>query len=505
MMRNSPVRCLEVTQIAMPMPTAPLVAAAVSCRRRRRPNLSLLADRCATPRALARVHAAMLVSGRLAEDTFAASRLLAAYAALSPDPAAAALALLSSLPMVPNSFMLNTTLRALASSPDPAAAFPFFTRIRATGALAAPGRHTFPFLLKAAARLSLPLPVAAQLHALAVRHGVHLDAYVANGLVRAYSMAGRLGAARRVFDEVHQRNANLYTTLVSACAQNGRHEDAIAAFDEMVREGFEPGGAALSSVLSSCARSASGGLEMGCRVHDLIAARGGGTEGAILGTALVDMYAKNGAIQEAVEVFDGMTERMPATWNALISGLAYQGHGERALDVFRQMQWERVPPNATTLVAALSACCHTEMLDEARRLFRSMEEFGITPGIQHYGCLVDLLGRSGLLLEAEETIRRMKCKADTMIWGALLTACKNHGDIEIAERAVVEILKLNPSDHGAYVVLSNLYAEAGRWQDVDKLRKVMKGARLTKIPGASTVGGLPEQPEPSPQLEKVLV
>ncbi|CAM0150162.1 unnamed protein product [Urochloa decumbens] len=486
----------------MQMPSAPLVAA--GARVSRRPNLSLLADRCATPRALARIHAAMLVSGRLSEDAFAACRLLAAYAALSPDPAAAALALLSSLPIPPNSFMLNTTLRALASSPDPAAAFPFFSRLRATGALA-PGRHTFPFLLKAAARLPLVLPVAEQLHALAFRHGVHLDAYAANGLVRAYSVAGRLGDARRVFDAVPERNANLYTTVVSACAQNGRHEDAMAAFDEMVREGFEPGGAALSSVLSACARSASGGLEMGRRVHDLMLARGG-AEGVILSTALVDMYAKNGAIREAMAVFEGMTERrVPAMWNALISGLAHHGQGERALDVFRRMQREGVPPNATTLVGALSACCHAELLDEARRLFMSMEnEFGITPGIQHYGCMVYLLGQAGFLSEAEEMIRGMKCEPDTVIWGALLTACNSHGEIEIAERTVVEMLKLDPSNHGVYVVLSNLYAEAGRWQDVDKLRKVMKGARLSKIPGASRVCGSPEQRKLSPP-EKVLI
>ncbi|OEL19437.1 Pentatricopeptide repeat-containing protein [Dichanthelium oligosanthes] len=487
------------------MPPATLVAAAgAGARLIRRPNLSLLADRCSTTRALARVHAAMLVSGRLAEDAFAASRLLAAYAALSPDPAAAALELLASLPIAPNSFMLNATIRALASSPDPAAAFPFFSHLRATGALV-PGRHTFPFLLKAAARLPLPLPIAEQLHALAVRHGVHLDAYVANGLVRAYSVAGRLRAARGVFDAVPDRNANLYTTMVSAYAQNGRHEDAIAAFEEMVREGFEPGGAALSSVLSACARSASGGLEMGRRVHDLMAARGV-AEGTILGTALVDMYAKNGAIREAVVVFEGMPERRaPATWNALISGLAHHGHGERALDMFRRMQREGVPPNATTLVGALSACCHAELMDEARRLFRSMEkDLGISPGIQHYGCMVDLLGRAGLLSEAEETIRGMKCEADTVIWGALLMACKNHGNVEIAERAVVEMLKLDPTNHGVYVGLSNLYAEAGRWQDVDKLRNVMNGAQLSKIPGASIVGGSLEQPESSPLPENVL-
>ncbi|KAJ1275465.1 hypothetical protein BS78_05G137300 [Paspalum vaginatum] len=469
----------------MQIPSAPLDAAAVAARVRRRPNLSLLADRCASSRALARIHAAMLVSGRLAEDAFAASRLLAAYTVLSADPAAAALALLGSLRCAPNSFMLNTTLRALASSPDPAAAFPFFSRLRGTGALA-PGRHTFPFLLKAAARLQLPLPVAEQLHALAVRHGVHLDAYVANGLVRAYSVAGRLCAARRVFDEAPERNAAVYTTMVSAYAQNGQHEDAMAAFHEMFREGFEPRDAALASVLLACARSASGGLEMGRHVHDLMAERGVEV-GSIVGTALVDMYAKNGAIREAVAVFNAMPgRRTPATWNALISGLGHHGHGDRALDMFRRMQQEGVLPNATTLVGALSSCCHAGLLDDARRLFRSMEkDFGITPGIQHYGCMVDLLGRAGLLSEAEEMIRGMTCEADTVIWGALLTACKNHGDVEIAERAVVEMLKLDPSNHGVYVVLSNLYAEAGRWQDVDRLRKVMKGARLSKIPGAS--------------------
>lgn len=472
------------------MPAAPLAAGAGAVVRR--PNLSLLADRCATLRALARIHAAMLVSGRLADDAFAASRLLAAYAALSPDPAAAALALLSSLPCAPNSFMLNTTLQLLASSPEPSAAFPFFAHLRAAGTLA-PGRHTFPFLLKAAARLPLPLPAAEQLHALALRHGVHLNAYVGNGLVRAYSVAGRLRAARKVFDEVPNRNAVVYTTMVSAYAQNGRHHDAIGAFDEMLHQGMEPGGAALASVLSACARAASGGLEMGRRVHDIMEARG--MAGVVLGTALVDMYAKNGAIREAVAVFEGMPVRHTATWNALISGLAHHGHGELALDMFRRMQGEGVPPNATTLVAALSACCHAGLLDEARRLFRSMEmEFRITPGIQHYGCMVDLLGRAGLLSEAEEMIRGMTIEADTVIWGALLTACKNHGDIDIAERAVVEMLKLDPNSHGVYVVLSNMYAEAGRWQDVDRLRNVMKGARLSKIPGASAVSG-DESPE----------
>ncbi|KAF0895330.1 hypothetical protein E2562_012368 [Oryza meyeriana var. granulata] len=467
------------------------MAAAVGARGgvRRRPNLSLLADRCDTPRALAVVHAAMLVSGRLADDAFAASRLLAAYAALSPPDAM--LRLLASLPCGPNSFMLNTTLRALASSPDPASALRFFSLLRRDGSRSfSPGRHTFPFLLKASARL--PLRASEQLHALAVRHGLERDAYVANGLVRAYSLAGLVPAARRVFDGLPERSAVVYTTMVTGYAQNGMHDDAMRAFEEMVGEGFEPRGAALASVLSACARSGSRGLEMGRRVHELMEARGMTAPlGVILGTALVDMYAKTGAMEDATAVFHGMPERHTATWNALITGLTHHGHGERALATFHRMLREGVPPNAATLVSVLSAYGFTGRLDEARGVFASMEkDFAVAPTIQHYGCMVDLLGRSGLLMEAEEMIRGMTtCEADTVIWGALLTACKNHGDIDVAERAVKEMLKLDPSNHGVYVVLSNMYAEAGRWQDVDRLRNVMKRARLSKIPGSSTVAG----------------
>ncbi|BAH95269.1 pentatricopeptide repeat-containing protein At5g66520 [Oryza sativa Japonica Group] len=474
---------------------AAAAAAAVGARGgiRRRPNLSLLADRCATPRALAAVHAAMLVSGRLADDAFAASRLLAAHAALSPP--GAVLRLLASLPCAPNSFMLNITLRALASSPDPASALRFFSLLRrgsgGGGGSYSPGRHTFTFLLKASARL--PLRASEQLHALAVRHGLERDAYVANGLVRAYSLAGLVPLARRVFDGLPERSAVVCTTMVSGYAQNGMHEDAMRSFEEMVGDGIEPHGAALASVLSSCARSGSRGLEMGRRVHELMESRRvtAPVVGAILGTALVDMYAKTGAMEEATAVFDRMPERQTATWNALITGLAHHGHGEVALATFHRMRRDGVPPNGATLVGVLSAYGCTGRLDEARRVFASMEkDFAVAPTIQHYGCMVDLLGRSGLLTEAEEMIRGMTtCDADTVIWGALLNACKNHGDIDVAERAVQEMLKLDPGNHGVYVVLSNMYAEAGRWQDVDRLRKVMKRARLSKIPGSSTVAG----------------
>uniref|UniRef100_A0A0D3HLV3 Pentatricopeptide repeat-containing protein n=1 Tax=Oryza barthii TaxID=65489 RepID=A0A0D3HLV3_9ORYZ len=206
---------------------------------------------------------------------------------------------------------------------------------------------------------------------------------------------------------------------------------------------------------------------------------------------MVSGYAQNGMHEDAMRAFEEMLERQTATWNALITGLAHHGHGEVALGTFHRMRRDGVPPNGATLVGVLSAYGCTGRLDEARRVFASMErDFAVAPTIQHYGCMVDLLGRSGLLTEAEEMIRGMTtCDADKVIWGALLNACKNYGDIDVAERAVQEILKLNPGNHGVYVVLSNMYAEAGRWQDVDRLRKVMKRARLSKIPGSSAVAG----------------
>ncbi|KAF8390638.1 hypothetical protein HHK36_025165 [Tetracentron sinense] len=409
--------------------------------------LDLDAYKCASMNQLKQIHAQMIVSARI-HDNYASSRMLSFCALSDSGDLSYALRLFNNT-HDPNSFMWNTLIRAQASSPNPSEAIFLYIKMRRLG--------------------TLP----------------DMDLYVVNGLIRCNMVSGNVDDAHRLFEEVPERNLLIWTTMVSGYAQNFCSNEALVLFDQMIVEGLEPNGATLASVLSACARS--GCLDLGEQIHVFIEEKGIEVE-VILGTALVHMYAKNGAISKAQKLFDEMLERNIATWNAMICGLAVHGYAEGALELFRKLEKEQVVPNDITFVGVLSACCHAGLLEIGREIFDSMKnEYGIEPKIEHYGCMVDLLGRCGELLEAEQLIKGLVWKADVVILGALLGACKNHGNIEIAERVVKKILILEPSNHGVYVVLSNMYAEAGRWEDVVRLRKVMKDGGLKKIPGWSLV------------------
>lgn len=424
----------------------------------------------------------MIVSGRI-YDNYAASRLISFCALSESGDLSYALRLFNNTPE-PNSFMWNTLIRAQASSLKPSEALHFYVNMRRLNVI--PGKHTFPFLLKACSNFQ-SLQSCIQVHSHVLKFGLDLDLHVANGLVRAYSVSCDVRNARRVFDAVPERSLSIWTTMISGYAQNYCSNEALELFDQMIVEGFEPNGATLASVLSACAQS--GCLDLGGKIHVFMEEKGIEV-GVILGTALVHMYAKNGAISIAQKLFDSMPERNIATWNAMICGLAVHGLAKEALDLFWKLEKEQIVPNNITFVGVLSACCHSGLLSVGRKIFHSMKRlYGIEPKIEHYGCMVDLLGRCGELQEAEELIKGMGWKADVVTWGALLSSCKNHGNIELAERVVEEILVLDPRNHGVYVLLSNMYADAGRWDNVLRLRKVMKLGNLKKRPGWSLVDG----------------
>ncbi|RZC74692.1 hypothetical protein C5167_050174 [Papaver somniferum] len=185
-----------------------------------------------------------------------------------------------------------------------------------------------------------------------------------------------------------------------------------------------------------------------------------------------------------------MAERNTASWNAMICGLAVHGHAEEAFRLFQEMQKAKIAPNYVTFVGVLSACCHAGLLEVGKEIFLSMKRvYGIEPGIEHYGCMVNLLGRGGKLAEAEELINGMLCEPDIVVLGALLGACKDHGNIKVAEKVVKKMLHMEPQNHGVYVLLSNMYAGAGSWADVLRLREEMKDGGVKKIPGWSLVNG----------------
>lgn len=190
----------------------------------------------------------------------------------------------------------------------------------------------------------------------------------------------------------------------------------------------------------------------------------------------------------AWDVFEKMEKKEVFTWNAMICGLGMHGRAEDAIELFFKMQKQKFRPNGITLLGVLSACAHSGMVDEGLRIFNSMEEvYGIEPGMEHYGCVVDLLGRAGLLGEAEEVMYSMPMEPSAAVWGALLGACRKHGDVELGERVGKILLELEPQNSGRYALLSNIYARAGRWDDVANVRKLMKERGVKTSTGISMI------------------
>ncbi|GLT37633.1 hypothetical protein SLA2020_119370 [Shorea laevis] len=442
------------------------------------PSLSLLADKCTSLSQLKQIHARMIIFSRI-HDHFAASRLLS-FCALSETGDLHYATKLFNNTQNPNLFMWNTLIRGHANSQIPERAVFLYVQMRKLGVV--PNNHTLPFLLKACSNCGCS-ESCKQVHTHVFKFGLVLELHVVNALMRGYCVSTDLEGARQLFDEMQERNLITWTTMISGYVQNFCADEGLVLFNKMILEDFEPNGATFASVLSACADS--GCLELGERIHGFIKAKKIEI-GVILGTALVHMYAKNGAVMKAKTLFDKMPQRNTATWNVMICGLAGHGHAQEALTLFQELDKGQITPNDITFVGVLSACCHAGLIDVGREIFNSMERFyGVKPKIEHYGCMVDLLGRGGKVAEAEELINEMTWKADVVILGALLAACKNHGNIEVAERVVRDIQALEPDNHGAYVVLAGMYAEAGRWEDVRGLRTTMRRAKLKKTPGWS--------------------
>ncbi|KAK8458901.1 hypothetical protein SEVIR_2G036200v4 [Setaria viridis] len=446
--------------------------------------VALLRLHLATPSLAAakQLHARALRAGVPPSHPLLAKHLLFHLAAVRAPPLRYAVAVLTRILPDPDPFSLNTVLRIAASSPRPRLALALHAR-----RLAPPDTHTYPPLLQACARI-LSLRDGERIHAEAAKNGLDTLVFVKNSLVHFYGACGLFESAHRVFDEIPVRERNLvsWNSMLNGFAANGRPNEVLTVFREMMDVDFAPDGFTMVSVLTACAEI--GALALGRRVHVYLA-KVGLVGNSHVGNALIDLYAKCGGVDDARRVFEEMgAGRTVVSWTSLIVGLAVNGFGKEALELFSVMEREKLVPTEITMVGVLYACSHCGLVDDGFMYFdRMKEEYGITPRIEHLGCMVDLLGRAGKVEEAYDYIVTMPLEPNAVVWRTLLGACAMHKKLELGEAAWARLIELDPGHSGDYVLLSNLYAAVGRWADVHVLRKTMVKDGVRKNPGRSLV------------------
>ncbi|KAL4197843.1 hypothetical protein AMTRI_Chr04g253150 [Amborella trichopoda] len=444
------------------------------------PSLSLL-SRCATLSQLKQIQA-NTIKTHLQNHAPTLSKL-ASFCSLSlPEHIEYAQQLFDQIPE-PNTVLFNTLIRSYSRSHTPIQAINLFVKMLTNNIQ--PDNYTFPSILKACAMASA-LEEGRALHCHCIKLELDSNIFVQPTLIRMYADCGAIESAQKVFNATMKgRSVVLYNSMITAYVQRSRPNEALALFREMQAHNTPPNDVTVLSVLSAC--SLLGAVDLGKWVHEFVK-KNGLDMFVKVNTALIDMYAKCGSIEDAKMVFEKMPFRDTQAWSAMIVAFAIHGQGEDALTLFRKMETQRIKPDDITFLGVLYACSHTGLIDEGRRYFESMKRvYGVTAGIKHYGCMVDLLGRAGLLNEAYSFIKSLPIKPTPILWRTLLAACGVQGNVELGKRVAEHIFEHDQEHGGDYVILSNMCAQAGKWDDVNSIRKLMFERGVTKVPGCSSI------------------
>ncbi|CAB4295153.1 unnamed protein product [Prunus armeniaca] len=476
------------------------------------PTISLV-DSCTTLKELKQIHSQLLVNGLL-NNPHLSGQFVATIAIRNPSNLGYSNKVLDQCEN-PTLFTFNSMIRAYSKSSTPSKSFHFYSRILQSRDNFLPDNYTFNFLVRTCAQL-LARETGPSVHAALTKRGFENDPHVQSGLIFMYAelgclhschrvfgeivepdlvcqtamvsacaRCGEVGFARELFDEMPQRDPIAWNAMIAGYAQCGKSREALNVFHLMQMEGVRVNEVSMVSVLSACSHL--GALDQGRWAHAYIE-RNKLRMTVTLGTALIDMYAKCGNMNKAMEVFWGMKEKNVYTWSSALGGLAMNGFGEKCLELFSFMNKEGVHPNEVTFVSVLRGCTVVGLVEEGRQHFDSMKKlYGIEPQLEHYGCIVDLYGRAGRLDEALNFINSMPMKPHAGAWGALLNASRMYKNMEIGELASRKIVELEAKNHGAYVLLSNIYADSKLWDGVSNVRRTMKAKGVRKLPGCSVL------------------
>ncbi|KAK3161428.1 hypothetical protein QOZ80_1BG0076980 [Eleusine coracana subsp. coracana] len=387
------------------------------------------------------------------------------------------------LPTPPSPAAWSSLISSFAQNGLPVAAFDAFRGMIAAGVPATD--RSIPSAAKAVAAVeasSRPPLAPLALHGLAAKTPFAGDVFVGSAVLDMYAKCGLLEDARRLFDEMPERNVVSWSALINGLANAGMHAAAMAIFRLALEEAVSVNDFTISCIIRVCAAATL--FELGAQVHAR-AIKTSLDSSPFVGSSLVSLYSKCGLVECAYQVFYEAPERNLGIWNAVLIASAQHGHTDAAFRRFIEMQNDGYRPNHITFLCMLTACSHAGLVDEGKRYFSLMKEHGIEPKAEHYAAMVDLLGRVGRISEAFDLIESMPMEPPESVWGALLMACRMFKDADTAAIAAKRLFETGSRSSGAHMLLSNTYAAAGRHADAALARKAMRDAGVRKETGLS--------------------
>lgn len=398
----------------------------------------------------------------------------------------------------------NVLISGYANTDEADEALKLYTRMQQENV--APDERTFVAVLKACISLiesdkgreangrcvdARCLAHVRAIHSQVVTSTAQSDIYVGNMLLDAYAKCGSLVDARSVFENMSRRDAATWSAMILGHAQVEEGAVALQFYTQMQQEGFEPDGFAFVGALKACGSLSA--LDQGREVHARILKAG--SVDSFVASSLIDMYGKCGSMVDAQRVFDSLPMRDTVTWTALIAGYSHLGESDVVFDLFQTMRQEGVQPNGVTFLAVLTVCSHVGLVDEGQTYFKSMcRDFGLSPAIQHYTCMIDLFARAGQLQDAVSMTKSMPFPPDSAIWQTILAACQKWRNAEIGRQAFECAVRLDRNDAAAYALMSNIYASCHLWEASSEIEAMRVASQTRKQQGRSqmfdTKGGV---------------